>query len=227
MTGIEDETKVTTVDAEMSPIKSSIKASEVDVGELISYDDIDPALEAKMHLVNNAINQLGFTTYHWKLFCLSGFGYAADSLVAFLYSITVGQVVFEYQPSYIRGGQLAFYVGALVGALFWGISADIIGRKWAFNISLLLTSIFGIICGAADNWIGYCSLVCLTAFACGGNLVLDTTVFLEFLPSNKQWLVTLMAIWWGVGQTIAGLLAWAFIREFIQAPVTGAPVTIS
>lgn len=53
MTDIEDETKVTTVDAEMSPIKSSIKASEVDVGELISYDDIDPALEAKMHLVNN------------------------------------------------------------------------------------------------------------------------------------------------------------------------------
>lgn len=48
----------------------------------------------------------------------------------------------------------------------------------------------------------------------GGNLVLDTAVFLEYIPSKEQWLVTLMAAWWGLGQLIAGLFAWAFLPNF-------------
>lgn len=33
----------------------------------------------------------------------------------------------------------------------------------------------------------------MAAFSAGGNLVLDTTVFLEYLPADKQWLVTTLA----------------------------------
>lgn len=45
-------------------------------------------------------------------------------------------------------------------------------------------------------------------FGAGGNLVLDTTVFLEFLPGNKQWLVTLMACWWGLAYVIVAAFCW-------------------
>lgn len=48
----------------------------------------------------------------------------------------------------------------------------------------------------------------------GGNLVLDTAVFLEYLPSKDAWLLTLMAAWWGAGQLVAGLFAWAFMPSF-------------
>jgi hypothetical protein len=48
------------------------------------------------------------------------------------------------------------------------------------------------------------------AFGGGGNRVLDTTVFLEYLPSNKQYVLTLLATWWGIGQTFTGFMAWAF-----------------
>lgn len=133
--------------------------------------------------------------------------------MAFLMSIANDAVVLEYQPSYKRGAQMSLYIGLLVGALFWGISADIIGRKWAFNLTLLVASIFTIIAGAAPGYISWSSFVAVAAFGAGGNLVLDTTVFLEYLPSSSQWLVTLMAIWWGVGQVIAGLLAWAYMRK--------------
>lgn len=102
----------------------------------------------------------------------------------------------------------------LVGALFWGISADIIGRKYAFNVSLLISSIFCIVAGAAPNWIVLGLFVCLSAFGAGGNLVLDTAVFLEYLPGKDQWLLTLMAAWWGLGQLIAGLFAWAFMPNY-------------
>ena len=127
-------------------------------------------------------------------------------------SIAAGPVGLEYTPSYNRGGQISLYVGLLVGALFWGLSADIIGRKWSFNLSLPIASIFGLVAGASPNYITWFSFVAISAFGAGGNLVLDTTVFLEYLPYNKQWMVTLLAFWWGIGQTVAGLLAWVFLR---------------
>lgn len=101
-----------------------------------------------------------------------------------------------------------------VGALFWGMSADIIGRKFAFNFSLIISSIFCIVAGASPNWIVLGLFVCLSAFGSGGNLVLDTAVFLEYLPSKQQWLLTTMAAWWGLGQMVAGLFAWAYLPNF-------------
>lgn len=101
----------------------------------------------------------------------------------------------------------------LAGALFWGFGADIIGRKIAFNVSLFICSIFTIAAGAAPSWVSLGFFIAMAAFGAGGNLVLDTTVFLEFLPSNKQWLVSWLAAWWGIGTTIAGLVAWGFMRK--------------
>ncbi len=118
----------------------------------------------------------------------------------------------EWQPAYPGGGQLALYIGLLFGAFGWGISADIIGRKWAFNLSLLMAAVFSIVTGAAPNYASYATFIAISASAAGGNLVLDTTVFLEFLPSNKQYLVVVMALWWGIGQTVSALFAWAFMR---------------
>ncbi|KAK4979670.1 hypothetical protein LTR28_003315 [Elasticomyces elasticus] len=183
-------------------------------GDLLGLEHTDPVLNAKMHLVNNAIDEIGFTGYQAKLFVLNGFGYAVDSLILLIQSIIAGQAALEFRPSYTRGLTIAVYVGMLTGALFWGLSADVIGRKFAFNCSLMICSVFAIIAGSAPNWIVLGLFVCLSAFGGGGNLVLDTAVFLEYLPSKYAWLLTLMAAWWGVGQLIAGLFAWAFIPNY-------------
>lgn len=44
-------------------------------GDVLSLEHTDPVLSAKMHLVNDAIDEIGFTPYHGKLFCLNGFGW--------------------------------------------------------------------------------------------------------------------------------------------------------
>ncbi|KAF2271152.1 membrane transporter [Lojkania enalia] len=197
-------------------VERAYAEDEIDVqkGDILSLEHTDPVLNAKMHLVNNAIDEIGFTRYQWKLFVLNGFGYAVDSLILLIQSIISGQAVLEFHPGYTAGLTIAAYVGMLVGALFWGLTADIIGRKFAFNVSLLLCSIFAIVAGSSPNWIVLGLFVCLSAFGGGGNLVLDTAVFLEYLPSKDQWLLTLMAAWWGIGQLIAGFFAWAFIPNF-------------
>ena len=62
-------------------------------------------------------------------------------------------------------------------ALVWGFGADLIGRRLAFNLSLLLSAIFTIMTGMMGNMASYCLFVLLSSFAAGGNLVLDTCVF--------------------------------------------------
>ncbi|KAM0354382.1 hypothetical protein ACHAPU_001426 [Fusarium lateritium] len=180
--------------------------------DLLDLQDLDPAFNAKMRLVNDAIDEIGWTPYHLKLFFLNGFGYAVDSMITLFQSIIATQAFREFgEKGYVNGLTIATYVGMLTGALFWGFGADIIGRKYAFNISLFLCSISCIIAGGMPSWESLGVFVSLLSFGAGGNLVMDTTVFLEYLPSNKQWLLTLMACWWGLGQAIAGFIAWGFM----------------
>lgn len=196
------------------PAYSDVDDHSLNKSDILGSEDTDPVLNAKMHLVNNAMDEIGLTGYHWKLFVLNGFGYAVDSLMLLVQSVIASSAAKEFKPSFKNGLTIAVYIGMLVGALFWGLSADVIGRKYAFNISLMFSAIFCIVAGSAPNWEVLGLFVCLSAFGSGGNLVLDTAVFLEYLPSNKQWLVTLMASWWGVGQLITGLFAWAFLPNY-------------
>ena len=137
----------------------------------------------------------------------------ADSLILLLQTITTNSAQDEFHPSYHYALTMAVYAGMLLGALFWGTSADIIGRRFAFNVSLFISSIFAIAGGASPNWTVLALFVAISAFGAGGNLILDTTIFLEYLPSHKQWLLTLMAMWWGFAPVIAAAFAWPFLSE--------------
>jgi MFS family permease len=105
-------------------------------------------------------------------------------------------------------------MGMLFGALFWGLSGDVIGRRFAFNVSLFICSAFCVIAGAAPNWVSLAVFIALLGFGGGGNLIMDTTVFIEYLPSNKQWVLTWLAAWWGLGQAMAGFIAWGFLGQY-------------
>ena len=83
-----------------------------------AWDHADPA---------QAIDEIGWTNYHWKLFVLNGFGYAVDSLLTLLQSIVQPQADLEFNPAFKKGLTIALYVGLLVGAIFWGLTADMIG----------------------------------------------------------------------------------------------------
>lgn len=123
------------------------------------------------------------------------------------------QAAAEFKPSFKNGLTFASYSGMLVGALFWGGSADIIGRRFAFNVSLFISAVFAIVAGASPNWIVLGLFVSLAAFGAGGNLVLDTTVFLEYLPADKQWMITTLAAWWGLAPLFPAAFAWPLFSD--------------
>ncbi|KAJ5457392.1 Major facilitator superfamily domaingeneral substrate transporter [Penicillium desertorum] len=184
----------------------------------------DPVLARKLALANTAIDQIGMTPFQWKLFFLNGFGYTVDSLLVICQSIAMPAVTMQYGSpgKSLKGIALASQIGLLTGAAIWGLSADIIGRRLAFNSSLLLAAIFTIIAGGMPGYISFATLVSLYSAAVGGNYILDATTLLEFLPVNKTWLVTFMSIWWAVGYTITGLLAWAFMSNYSCFPTAAS-----
>ncbi|EXJ87457.1 hypothetical protein A1O3_04417 [Capronia epimyces CBS 606.96] len=200
---------------------SSDKSDSIDLkAEIYDSSAIDPVLAKKMALANSALDEIGMTNFQWKLFFLNGFGYTVDSLLIVCQSIAQPAVSQEFgNPSkHIAGISLASQIGLLVGAAFWGFSADIIGRRIAFNTSLFICAAFVLIAGAMPSYISFSAMVAIYSAGAGGNYILDATNLIEFLPSRHYWLVTFMAVWWAVGYTITGLLAWAFMSNYSCDP---------
>lgn len=83
---------------------------------------------------------------------------------------------------------------------------------------MLWCAIFAIVTGVSPSYVVVCILIGLMAFGGGGNLILDTAVYLEFLPGKYQWSLTFMAAWWGVGQMVAGLVAWPLLAYYSCSP---------
>ncbi|KGO40160.1 Major facilitator superfamily domain, general substrate transporter [Penicillium expansum] len=200
----------------LGPVSKEAENYVVESEDVFDSSVFDPVLARKLSLINTAIDKIGMTPFQWKLFFLNGFGYTVDSLLVICQSIAMPAVTMQYgsPDKRLKGIALASQIGLLAGAAIWGLSADIIGRRLAFNSSLLLAAVFTIIAGGMPGYISFATMVSLYSAAVGGNYILDSVTLLEFLPANKSWLVTFMSIWWAVGYTITGLLAWAFMSNY-------------
>lgn len=145
--------------------------------------------------------------YQWCLFTLCGFGWLADNLWLQGVALTLPSLAdeFGYTEEQVRYTTLALFLGLCIGASFWGVMSDVVGRRLAFNGTLFIASVFGVAAGAAPSWIGACALFACVGLGVGGNLPVDGALFLEFLPTASGNLLTLLSVWWPVGQLIASL----------------------
>lgn len=80
---------------------------------------------------------------------------------------------FGVSSNNVRYTTCATFVGLCLGASFWGIGADLIGRRLAFNTTLFLAGVFGLAVGGGPSWVGTCGLFAALGFGVGGNLPVD------------------------------------------------------
>ena len=115
----------------------------------------------------------------------------------------------EFNLSGIETGILGagFPLGLLIGAFYWGLTGDKYGRMFAFKTTVSVASIFSLILTLAYSpWIVIFCLFFL-GFGMAGELSLGGTVFCEFCPPSKRYLLTRMAFFWGLGGTLSALSA--------------------
>ncbi|CAL3972766.1 unnamed protein product [Diplocarpon coronariae] len=200
-----------TSNAEYSPY--TIEGLRAEVNEELAAGGHDTAYDLKSKIINKAIQDIGMGRYNWELFLLCGFGWYADNLWLQGVALTLPslQAEFNVSETKVRYTTMSLFIGLCLGASFWGIGSDIMGRRIAFNMTLFLAGVFGIAAGAAPSWIGACGLFAALGVGVGGNLPVDGALFLEFLPNASGGLLTLLSIWWPVGQLAASLIGWGFL----------------
>ena len=133
---------------------------------------------------------------------------------------------FGVDESRVRYTTCSLFIGLCIGASFWGVASDVIGRRPAFNLTLFIAGVFGLAVGGAPNWIGTCGMFAALGVGVGGNLPVDGALFLEFLPFASGNLLTMLSVWWPVGQLIASLGKFgnAFFLLRVSANATGQSV---
>ncbi len=161
---MDDDTK----DGESLPRASA--PPHIDGGTPIVLKGIDPVYENKARVLNNAIQDIGMGSYQWQLFVVVGFGWASDNLWPIVTSLILKPVSLEFKPSRPPLLTLAQNIGLLFGAIFWGFGCDIFGRRLAFNLTIGITSVFGLIAAASPNFAAIGAFDALWSFGVGGNL---------------------------------------------------------
>ncbi|KAH7389691.1 major facilitator superfamily domain-containing protein [Phaeosphaeria sp. MPI-PUGE-AT-0046c] len=191
----------------------------------VAANDTDTPYDRKSKVINRALQDMGMGKYQWELFALCGGGWMADNLWLQGVALTLPQLSAEFgiSETEVRYTTLALFLGLCIGASFWGTASDVLGRRLAFNFTLFLAGAFGLASGGGPTWIGTCALYACIGLGVGGNLPVDGALFLEFLPQTSGNLLTLLSVFWPVGNLIASLLAWAYIPNFSCTP--GQPCT--
>ncbi|MCJ1266623.1 hypothetical protein MMC22_006508 [Lobaria immixta] len=176
----------------------------------------DSVYDRKSKIINKAIQDIGMGRYQKQLFVLCGFGWLADNLWLQGLALTLPSLTSEFGPSetQVRYTTCAAFLGLCIGASFWGIASDVIGRRIAFNATLFIAGVFGLAIGGGSTWIGTCGLFASLGVGIGGNLPVDGALFLEFLPMASGSMLTLLSVWWPLGQLLASLIAWGLIPKY-------------
>ena len=172
---------------------------------------VDPVYEAKAHTLNKAIQDIGMGRYQWQLFAVVGFGWASDNLWPIVTSLILQPVSLEFNAPKPPLLSLAQNIGLLSGAIFWGFGCDVFGRRMAFNLTIGITAVFGLVAAGSPNFAAIGCFAAFWSFGVGGNLPVDSAIFLEFLPGTHQYLLTVLSIFWAFAQLVATLVAWPLL----------------
>ncbi|WFC97851.1 hypothetical protein MYAM1_000571 [Malassezia yamatoensis] len=225
-------------DAELQMGPSEIKKANEFKEDIIERDQsvinanhveaaaVDEVYGRKVYIFNKIINEhIGMTWWQWGLLCVSGVGWLIDNAWLQGVAIILSQVGAEFKVAHPEFMTVALYAGLICGAATWGIVADIVGRRLSFNATLLIAGVFGIAAGAPTSFTALGGLLAALGFGLGGSLPVDGMLFLEFLPGNSQYLLTLLSVFWSLGQLMASLIGWAFISHYHCTWSSSSPET--
>ncbi|KAI7016478.1 MFS general substrate transporter [Hortaea werneckii] len=188
---------------------------------------IDPAefegltlYEKKCVLINHEIDSNGMGKYQWYIWFLCGFGYLLDLLWAQAFGLVLSPLEQElgFPPDQSGNISVAFSSGLTAGAFVWGALVDIIGRRWAFNFTCLFAGAFGLALGGCNSYTAFLVVTAFNGFGVGGNIPIDTTICLEFIPQSKRFLLALLSIFQPLGVTITVAIAYGFIPRYSCEP---------
>lgn len=196
--------------------KISVTSAEEDkhIVDSLVVSDYDESYNAKIKILNDALQDIGMGRFQWALFVVAGFGWFMDNFWMLAISLISVLVQREFAVDKIAYLTLFKYLGLVIGATGWPLLSDLIGRLFAFNITIFMSSICAMIAAGMPNYGSLNFFMFCIGLATGGNQPVDSMIFVELIPASYQHLLLYESLFWGVGQFVASIVGWPFIVNF-------------
>lgn len=144
-----------------------------------------------------------------KIFIIGGLGYMFDAWDVALSGVVIP--LLATSDWNLNALQLGIFgtialIGMAIGAFSWGSITDLLGRKFSFSLTMLVFSVFSLLCAIAPNYTSLVIFRFIAGLGLGGCIPVDYSLVSEFMPKRKRGvLLSLMNIWYPIGATAAGV----------------------
>ncbi|GAA5891536.1 hypothetical protein JCM6882_004503 [Rhodosporidiobolus microsporus] len=182
--------------------------------------DHAPSQAGDLTPLDLTLERIGVGRYQRTLLVLCGLGWAADNMWLQCVAVILPRVQesFGVEDRWVGVLSTSMFAGMMVGAWGWGSYSDAHGRLPAFNLTLCLTSIFGILSAFAPSFGWLCFALFLLGTGVGGSMPTDGTLFLENLPKTSHYLLTGLSVFFSLGAIFTSVLGLLILPRFSCSP---------
>lgn len=180
------------------------------------------------------LDRMPLSAFHYKMLCVNGIAWAFDAFDVGIVTFVVAALTKEWG---LNAGNIGILLssgmaGMILGAFLSGPMADKFGRKAVFKWTLLLFSVFSLLCAiTTDFWM---LVICrfFVGIGLGGETPVVTSLLGEFIPAKDRGKVQgLLNCFWAIGWIAATAVSyyliptigwrWAFVAGAVPAIYMG------
>ena len=173
------------------------------------------ALEATR--LSSTLDGARLNSFHWRLVLFSGLGWLFDSMDVGIISFVVAALAKEWklapeqQALVISMGMFGMFVGAGLS----GTLADRYGRKFVFQLTMIIYSVATGLSALATGLVSLLGLRFLVGLGLGGELPVASTLVSELAPAkHRGQLLVILESFWAYGWVIAAAIAYLIIPDW-------------
>ncbi|KAI9483670.1 MAG: major facilitator superfamily domain-containing protein [Benjaminiella poitrasii] len=196
--------------------------------EAVKYDNESSAQHhgTTEQMLDKLLSKIGYGLFQKKLLILCGFGWLADNMWLQTTVIILPRVQDHYDvpDKWIGTLTSSLFAGMTLGALFWGPFSDSKGRKIPYTMTLVITSVFGLLSTFTFDFTSLCFMLFFLGFGVGGNMPTDGALYLEFLPKEYHYLLTFMSVFFSFGAVIASILGYLILPKWSCPDISSSTI---
>ena len=167
--------------------------------------------EAARINIPGRLERLPMTGYQRRVFAVIATAWLVDQIDVALLTFLLASITLEFGLTPVQIGFLASmtFLGQLVGNIGAGSSSDLLGRKWTFQITMIIWGTASILAAFSWNVWALMFFRFLIGVGVGGEAPVAQAMVSEFVPADKRAkYIAIMEGFWAVGFVLSGAISY-------------------